>query len=97
MQRCTRCWDIIDDVFDIYANKPFAIPSFEGLAISQEILDKYVGVYSSPEAQVKFTVSRQGARLFIQPGSQNPAPMEALAEDKFKIENAPINLEFDAV
>ena len=36
--------DIIDGVFNIYANKPYAIPTFETLAVSPEILDKYVGV-----------------------------------------------------
>ena len=35
-------------VVDIYFNGPFKIPAFNSLAISPEILDKYVGVYSSP-------------------------------------------------
>ncbi len=41
--------DLVSGVFDIYWNKPFEIPTFETVAVSPEVLDKYVGVYSSPE------------------------------------------------
>ena len=76
-------------------NKPFTIPALESLAISPEVLDKYVGVYSSPEAPVKFTITREGATLYFQPGAQSAVPLEATAEDKFKIEPV-IVIEFDA-
>ena len=55
-------------VIDIYYNKPFQIPAFESIAVSPEILDKYVGVYSSPDAPEKCTVTRDGGTLFVQPG-----------------------------
>jgi D-alanyl-D-alanine carboxypeptidase len=87
--------DIVSGVVDIYYNKPFQIPSFEPIAVSPEVLDKYVGVYSSPEAPVKFTITREGATLFFQPGGQSAAPLEATAQDKFKIEGAVV-IEFDA-
>src|SRR5688500_7558772 len=47
--------NIMRGVVDIYYNRPFTIPSFEAFAVSPEVLDKYVGVYSSPEGPVKFT------------------------------------------
>src|SRR5262249_14654414 len=87
--------DIVSGVVDIYYNKPFQIPSFEPIAVSPEVLDKYVGVYSSPEAPVKFTITREGATLFFQPGGQSAVPLEATAQDKFKIEGAVV-IEFDA-
>ncbi len=80
--------DIVSGVIDIYYNKPFQIPTFETIAVSPEVLDKYVGVYSSPAAPVKFTITRQGATLFVQPGSESAAPLEATAENKFQIEGA---------
>src|SRR6266545_1045644 len=52
--------NIVRGVVDIYYNKPFTIPALESLAISPEVLDKYVGVYSSPEAPVKWTITRDG-------------------------------------
>ncbi len=88
--------NIVSGVVDMYYNKPFQIPAFETIAVSPEVLDKYVGVYSNPEVPVKFTVTRQGATLFIQPGSQSAAPLEATAQDKFKIEPPGIVFEFDA-
>ncbi len=87
--------NIVSGVIDIYYNKPFQIPTFETFAISPEVLDKYVGVYSSQEAPVKFTITREGATLFFQPGGQSAVPLEATAEDKFKIEGALV-IEFDA-
>ena len=88
--------NIVTGVVDIYYNKPFQIPSFESLAVSPEVLDKYVGVYSTPDAPVKFTVTREGSTLYIRPGQQSAAPLEATAQDKFALENGAATFEFDA-
>ena len=90
--------DIVRGIIDIYYNKPFQIPAFESIGVSSEVLDKYVGVYSTSEAPVKFTVTRDGATLFFRPGEQSAVPLEATAQDKFKIDNgtpAGIVIEFD--
>jgi len=88
--------DIVRGVIDIYYNKPFQVPSFEAIAVSPEVLDKYVGVYSTTEGPVKFTITRQGGTLYAQPGNQSAAPLEATAQDKFTIENGGAVFEFDA-
>ena len=89
----------MNGIFDIYYNKPFQIPSFESIAVSPEVLDKYVGVYSTPDAPVKFTIARQGTTLYAQPpGAGSAVPLEATAQDKFKLDNgtaAGIVFEFD--
>jgi D-alanyl-D-alanine carboxypeptidase len=87
--------DIVSGVIDIYYNQPFQIPPFESIAVSPEVLDKYVGVYSSADVPVKFTITRNGMTLFFQPGAQSAVPLEATAPDKFKIEGAAV-IEFDA-
>jgi hypothetical protein len=87
--------NIMSGVIDIYYNKPFQIPAFESIDVSTEVLDKYVGVYSSPAAPVKFTVTRDGATLYVQPAGQSAAPLEATAQDKFRIEGAGVVFEFD--
>jgi len=88
--------NIVRGVVDIYYNRPFTIPALESIAVSAEVLDKYVGVYSTPEAPVKFTITREGGTLFFQPpGAQSAVPLEATAQDKFQIEGA-IVIEFDA-
>jgi D-alanyl-D-alanine carboxypeptidase len=88
--------NIVSGVVDIYYNKPFQIPAFESVDVRPEVLDKYVGVYSIPGAPVKFTITREGATLFIQPPGQSAVPLEATAQDKFRIEGAGVVFEFDA-
>ncbi len=88
--------NIVSGVFDIYWKKPFQIPTFETVAVSAEVLDKYVGVYSSPAAPVKFTVTREGATLFVQMTGQSAARLEATAQDKFRADPSGIVIEFDA-
>ena len=86
--------DIVRGVIDIYYNKPFPIPSFETIAVSPEVLDKYVGVYSSPDVPAKFTITRKGTTLYVQPGAESAAPLEATAENRFEISVGAV-FEFD--
>jgi len=92
--------DIMNGVMDIYFNKPFQIPAFESVAVSTEVLDKYVGIYSTADAPVKFTITREGTTLYAKPpGAGSAVPLEATAQDKFKLDNgtaAGIVFEFDA-
>jgi hypothetical protein len=83
-------------VIDIYYNKPFQIPTFETIAVSPEVLDQYVGVYSSPDAPRKWTITRDGGTLFVQPGNENAAVLEATAQDRFQLFGGKITFEFDA-
>ena len=88
--------NIVAGVLDIYWNKPFEIPTFETVAVSPEVLDKYVGVYSSPGAPFQLTITRDGSTLLVQPTGQSSFPLEAVAQDKFKLESRGVVLEFDA-
>jgi D-alanyl-D-alanine carboxypeptidase len=86
--------NLVSGVIDIYYNKPFQIPAFETIAVSPEVLDKYVGVYLNSEAPVKLTITRDGGTLFFQPPGQSAVALEATAPDKFRIEGAVV-IEFD--
>jgi D-alanyl-D-alanine carboxypeptidase len=88
--------DIVSGVIDIYYGKPFEIPAFETIAVNPEVLDKYVGVYSSPDAPRKWTITRDGGTLFVQPGSESAAALEATAQDKFQLGGGRVTFEFDA-
>lgn len=87
---------IVSGVVDIYYNRPFEIPAFESIAVSPEILDKYVGVYSSAGAPNKWTVTRDGGTLLAQPRSEGAVALEATADDKFQLFNGRVTFEFDA-
>jgi D-alanyl-D-alanine carboxypeptidase len=88
--------DIVSAVIDIYYGKPFEIPSFEAITVNPEVLDKYVGVYSSPDAPNKWTVTRDGGTLFAQPGSDGAPALEATAEDQFQLFGGRVSFEFEA-
>jgi CubicO group peptidase (beta-lactamase class C family) len=88
--------NIVSGVFDIYWNKPFEIPTFATVAVSPEVLDKYVGVYSSADVPFKLTITRDNSTLVAQPTGQPAFPLEAMAQDKFSLESRGVVLEFDA-
>jgi D-alanyl-D-alanine carboxypeptidase len=87
---------IVSGVVDIYYNRPFQIPALESIAVNPEILDKYVGIYSSPGAPKKWTITRDGGTLLVQPGSEGAAAVEATSDDKFQLFNGRVTFEFDA-
>ena len=87
---------IVSGVFDIYWNRPFQIPALDAFDVSPEVLDRYLGVYTIAGTPAKMTVTRDGATLYIQAGSEPSAvPLEATSENTFKIDPAPV-FEFDA-
>jgi CubicO group peptidase (beta-lactamase class C family) len=87
--------DILLGAFAVYYNKPFSIPTFETVAVGPDILEKYVGVYSSPGFPLKITVTRDAATLYAQATGQSAFPLEATAADKFKFDTAGVVIEFN--
>jgi CubicO group peptidase (beta-lactamase class C family) len=87
--------NIVSGVLDIYWNRPFQIPTFEAVEVSPDVLDRYVGVYSTPGAPMKLTITRRGNTLYFQPPGESAVPLEATAQDKFKIDPG-VFFEFDA-
>lgn len=88
--------DIVTGVIDIYYNRPFQIPTFETIVVSADVLDRYVGVYSSPAVPAKFTITREGSALYVAPGNQNPAALEATSENTFQLLGGGVVFEFNA-
>jgi CubicO group peptidase (beta-lactamase class C family) len=86
--------DIISGALDVYWNRPFEIPNLEALALSPDILDRYVGAYVITGTPARVTFSRDGQTLFFQPAGNSAVPIEATAENKFKIDPFVI-FEFD--
>jgi D-alanyl-D-alanine carboxypeptidase len=87
--------DVVGGVLDVIRNRPFTVPSFEAVAVAPEVLDRYVGVYSSAAFPGTMTVKRDGAALSVGPTGRAPRPLEAAAQDEFKIELIGLVLKFD--
>jgi CubicO group peptidase (beta-lactamase class C family) len=88
--------DIVTGVVDIYYNRPFQIPTFETIVVSPDVLDRYVGVYSSPGLPARFTITREGSTLYVRPGNQTPAALEATSENTFQLLGGSVVFEFNA-
>ena len=87
--------EFVRGVVDIYYGKPFTIPALESVTVRPEVLDKYVGVYASPDAPAKATITRDGSTLFFKPpGAASAVPLEATAENRFQIEGVAV-IEFE--
>nr|WP_315193598.1 serine hydrolase domain-containing protein [uncultured Flavobacterium sp.] len=78
-----------------YFNKPFKIPTFENVEISNEILDSYIGQYASQQIQLKIAITKKENKLFAQATGQPAFPLEASNSTSFKFEKAGIVLEFN--
>ena len=61
---------------------------FKSTAVTDEDLDKYLGVYSSDQVPVIMTITKAYKRLYVQATGQPALSLDAIAEHKFKIRNA---------
>lgn len=75
-------------------NKPFEVPSFKSHAYKSEELDKYLGVYASPQIPLKITITKNGTTLMAQATGQDSFPLDAAEEHNFTFEMAGIEIEF---
>lgn len=76
-------------------NRPYEIPEFKSYALSQEELDKYLGVYSSTQIPIKITITLENTTLIAQGSGQPSFPLEATEKDKFKFDQAGVVMEFN--
>ena len=82
-------------VLSILFNRPYAIPTFESITLKSEDLDKYLGVYASPQLPIKITITKKDATLIGQATGQPSFALEATKADEFKLESINVSLTFD--
>lgn len=87
--------DILIGVLSIYFNEDYKIPSFKTISVKTEELDKYLGVYASPQLPLKITITKDKATLIAQATNQPSFPLEAIEKDKFKFDMAGVIMEFN--
>jgi CubicO group peptidase (beta-lactamase class C family) len=84
-------------VIDAVYNNPFQIPEFgPTYEVTSEDLDKYLGVYSSPDVNklLKITIGKNGNVLTAQGTMQDLFPATAVDKNKFRIGAIGAKLEF---
>lgn len=87
--------DIILGSLSIYFGKEYRLPQFkETITLTAEELETYLGVYSSSAFPLKLTISRNGNTLVAQGTGQPSFPLECVEKNKFKFDQARLELEF---
>ncbi len=89
--------DIMIGALSIYFGKDYALPEFKetaALILKSEDLDKYLGIYSSPNFPLKVTITKKENVLIGQATGQPSFPLEAYETDKFQFSQAGLKLEF---
>ena len=82
-------------MLSIYFGREYELPEFkEAIKLTSEELDKYLGVYSSPDFPLKLTITKKDNILMGQGTGQPSFPLEAFDEHKFKFDQASLKIEF---
>ena len=87
--------DFAIGLLSIIYNKKYDYPNFkEAIELKSEDLDKYLGIYSSPDFPLKLTITKDGNILKAQGTGQPAFPLECYEINKFKFEQIMLKLEF---
>jgi D-alanyl-D-alanine carboxypeptidase len=87
--------DIMIGALSIYFGKDYDLPVFTpSFEVSEEDLESYTGVYSTPSFPLKITITRKGKTLIAQATGQPSFPLEATARHAFKFDQAGLTMEF---
>jgi CubicO group peptidase (beta-lactamase class C family) len=76
-------------------NKPYSIPDFSVVQLTDNELDRYVGVYLSKQMPMKLNISRKNGNLICQATGQMPFTLTAHGEHRFSFDKAGIEIRFD--
>jgi hypothetical protein len=87
----TRMAAVIDSMPAIAPQGPQAPPGAQapGIALSAAILDRYVGEYKAASGFTA-TFRRDGATLFVKPGTNPEAPLAARSETRLQDPRGPV-------
>jgi len=87
--------DLMIDALSIYFGIDKKLPEFlPAMKLSSNELDKYLGIYSSPDLPISLTVTKEGAQLIGQGTGQEAFPLDAFDVHKFKFDPANLKIEF---
>ncbi|WP_426278914.1 serine hydrolase domain-containing protein [Chryseobacterium sp. S-02] len=74
--------------------RDFEMPSFKTMEIPENVLQRYVGTYSSKDVPLKINIFIEDKKLMAQATGQSAFPLEATSDTRFKFDAAGIIIEF---
>ncbi|KIC63562.1 serine hydrolase domain-containing protein [Chryseobacterium taiwanense] len=75
--------------------KDFAMPSFKTVEVPENVLQKYVGTYSSKDIPLKINIFIKDKKLMAQATGQSAFPLEATSNTSFEFDAAGIGIDFN--
>ncbi len=87
--------DISVAVLSALFGKEYSIPEFSGFEASEDDLESYEGIYSSPMIPLKITITTEKGKLMAQATGQPAFPLEATARHEFSFPAASVVIEFN--
>ena len=86
--------DITITVLSAIFNKPFNLPEFSNYRVNPKDFALYLGSYSSEQIPLTITIFVENDILYAQGSGQSPFALEAIDKNKFKYDQAGIEIEF---
>lgn len=86
--------DIAIAILSAVFNKPYEIPDFKEIEVSQAQLESYSGVYASEGFPLKITITHKDGKLFGQATGQGQFPLTSTGEHRFTFDQAGILMVF---
>ena len=77
--------DIVIAALSAQFDKEWTLPNFREIVISEELMKKYSGTYTSTQIPLQLTVENKGGKIAIQLTGQPQAVLETIAENKFEL------------
>lgn len=89
--------DILIGILSIVFNEPFELPKADDkpIELSNEVLAKYVGTFSSPQIPLKIVLKVASNTLQGQATGQGPFSLSAFSETEFRFEQSGIVIKFE--
>jgi D-alanyl-D-alanine carboxypeptidase len=86
--------EIFDKMIDVTQGKDFKMPNFNSI-VSEEELQKYIGVYSSKGISLKINIFIKDKELMAQATGQSAFPLDAVSKTSFTFNMANITIDFE--
>ena len=87
--------DLLLAMLDSYFGKEWQLPEFKAKPISQEMMQRYIGTYSSTQIPLVLVFSEKDGNLAVQPSGQPLTILELTAANRFEFKQAGAVFTFD--
>ena len=88
--------DVVIGVLSILSGREYEFPVFsDGMVIEIEILERYVGIYNSPDLPIEIAIFIENGQMMAQGTGQSAFPLTAEDEVTFTFATAHIKMIFD--